>query len=184
MADTLRLEAATPLGGMAPLTIGHVTLSEADLGSLTSIAPYAGQGQALAQAFKASHGMAIPGPNRASGKDGARAIWFGRDTVLLAGPPVDNALNAYAALTEQTDAWAAVTLSGAGAEDVLARLVPIDLNADIFKRGHTARTMIQHMTGSITRVGADTFLIMVFRSMAETLLHDLRRAMESVGARG
>jgi sarcosine oxidase gamma subunit len=43
---------------------------------------------------------------------------------------------------------------------------------------------VQHMNGSVTRIGADSFVILVFRSMAGTLYHDLERAMESVAARG
>jgi sarcosine oxidase subunit gamma len=39
------------------------------------------------------------------------------------------------------------------------------------------------MTGAVTRIGADVFLLMVFRSMAGTLLHDLERAMASVASR-
>ena len=175
------LIAATPLGGMTDKTIGTVTVSEVDLGTLTSVAPF--KGRDISAAFKDAQGMAWPAPGRATGKDGARAIWFGREMVMLAGPEPDAALNAYAALTLQSDAWACVTVSGADAEDVLARLVPLDLSAGVFKRGHTARTMIQHMNGSVTRIGADTFLLMVFRSMADTLLHDLERAMESVAAR-
>ena len=175
------LVAETPLSGMTARAIGTVTLAEVDLGVLTSIAPY--KGKDIAPAFKAAHGMPWPAPGRATGKAGARAIWFGREMVLLAGPEPDAALNAYAAMTLQSDAWACVTLTGEGAEDVLARLVPLDLSADSFKRGHTARTMIQHMNGSVTRIGADTFLLMVFRSMAGTLVHDLERAMESVAAR-
>lgn len=179
MADLI---AKTPLDGMAPLTIGACTVSEVDLGALTSIAPFADA--SIADAFKAAHGMAWPAANRATGKEGARAIWFGRDMVLLAGPEPDAGLAKHAALTDQSDAWAAVTLSGAQAQAVLARLVPLDLSAETFKRGHTARTQIQHMTGSVTRVGTDTYLLMVFRSMAGTLLHDLERAMASVAARG
>lgn len=178
------LVAQTPLDGVPDRTIGTVTLSETDLGVLTSVAPFIGRDKALAEAFKSAHGMAWPAPGRTTGKAGARAIWFGRDTVLLAGPEPDAALNAYAALTLQSDAWTCVILSGADVEAVLARLVPLDLAAATFKRGHTARTMIQHMNGSVTRIGADSFLLMVFRSMAATLLHDLERAMESVAARG
>lgn len=174
------LIAKTPLDDMAPLTIGACTATEVDLGTLTSIAPYAGT--KMSEPFKAAHGMAWPAPNRATGKDGARAIWFGRDMVLLAGPEPSAKLAKYAALTDQSDAWAAVTLAGETAEEVLARLVPIDLSVVAFKRGHSARTQIQHMTGSITRIGNDTFLLMVFRSMAGTLLHDLQRAMASVAA--
>ena len=177
------LIAKTPLDGMVPVTVGDVTLAEVYLCALTSIAPYTGQGKAVAEALDTAHGLKWPAPNRATGKAGARAIWFGRDMILMAGPDPDTALTNVAALTDQTDAWACVTLSGAGAEDVLARLVPLDLSAAVFKRGHTARTMIQHMNGSVTRIGADTFLLMLFRSMAGTLLHDLERAMHAVAAR-
>jgi len=177
------LIATTPLEGMDSKTIGTVTLAEVDLGVLTSVAPFAGQSKALGEAFKTAHGIAWPAPLRATGKAGVRAIWFGKDMVMLAGPEPDAALNAYAALTLQSDAWTSVTLSGADVEAVLARLVPVDLSAANFKRGHTARTQIQHMNGSVTRIGTDSFLLMVFRSMAGTLLHDLERAMESVASR-
>lgn len=176
------LIAKTPLGDMASVTIGTCTLTEVDLGTLTSISPY--RGASMAERFKAAQDMAWPAPNRATGKSGARAIWFGRDMVLLVGPKPDPTLAEHAALTDQSDAWTTVTLSGDRAEDVLARVVPLDLSAAQFKRGHTARSQILHMSGSITRIRADTFLLMVFRSMAGTLLHDLERAMASVAARG
>ena len=67
---------------------------------------------------------------------------------------------------------------------MMARLVPVDLRPQVFKRGHTARTELQHMMASITRVGPKTLQIMVFRSFADTLVHDLKRAMEAVAARG
>ncbi len=90
---------------------------------------------------------------------------------------------AHAALTDQSDAWAMVRLEGAAAEDVLARLVPVDLRQSVFKRGHTARTMLQHMAVSITRISGEAFLILAFRSMAGTLVHDLETAMKGVAAR-
>ena len=178
------LIAKSPLDGMGAVTIGTVTSGEIDLGVLTSIAPRKGQTKVVAAAFKSAHGMAWPAPLRATGKAGARAIWFGRDMILLAGPIPDTGLAAHAALTDQSDAWAAVELSGARVEDVLARIVPIDVSLATFKRGHSARTQIQHMNGSLTRTGTDRFVILVFRSMAGTLSHDLERAMESVAARG
>lgn len=180
----VELIAKTPLDGAKAHTVGTVTLAEVDLGVLTSIAPYKGQAKAAGDALKTGHDLTWPAPLRATGKDGARAIWFGRDMVLLAGPVPDAGLSKHAALTEQSDAWCAVKLSGGEVEDVLARLVPIDVSAATFKRGHTARTQIQHMNGSLTRIGADSFVILVFRAMAGTLLHDLERAMASVAARG
>ncbi|WP_223424581.1 sarcosine oxidase subunit gamma [Tateyamaria pelophila] len=178
------LIARTPLDGFEPLTIGDVTLSEVDMGVLTSVAPYKGQTKAIAAALQDAHGMAWPAPGRATGKAEARAIWFGRDMALLAGPVPDPSLAQHAALTDQSDAWTCLHLSGAGAEAILARLVPVDLRGSVFKRGHTVRSLVQHMNGSITRTGPQTFLIMVFRSMARTLVHDVQRAMESVASRG
>ncbi|MEL7099227.1 MAG: sarcosine oxidase subunit gamma [Pseudomonadota bacterium] len=174
------LIAKSPCDGLLPRTIGDTTLEEVSLGTLTSVAPYKGEPDPL----KDAHGMAFPAPNRATGKEGARAIWFGRGMALLAGPEPEASVAQHAALTDQTDAWACVTLTGAGAEDVLARLVPIDTRAATFKRGHSARTQLQHINVSLTRLGADSFLILGFRSMAGTLVHDLVEAMETVAARG
>ncbi len=180
MADALTLTATTPCYGLLPKTIGTCVLTETDLGALTSVAPYK---QGAAGALKDAHGMDFPAPNRTTGKQGARAIWFGRDMALLAGPAPDAALAEHAALTDQTDAWACVTLSGDDAAAVLARLVPVDLSLAKFKRGHTARTQLGHLNASITRTGVDSFLILAFRSMAATLVHDLVTAMESLAAR-
>ncbi len=177
------LIAISPLEGLLPLSIGTVTLSEDDPGVMTGIAAYKGKEKALSTALKKAHGMAAPGPNRALGKAGARAIWFGHGMILLQGPKADKALMRHAALTDQSDGWAVVRLSGAEARDVLARLTPIDLRESVFKRGHTARTELAHMMASITRTGAQSWQIMVFQSFAKTLVHDLRRAMERVAAR-
>ncbi|QBF31214.1 sarcosine oxidase subunit gamma [Thalassococcus sp. S3] len=177
------LIAKTPCDGLLPLEIGGVSLMEVDPGVMTSIAPCKGQEGALSDALQTAHGMAFPAPNRATGKGGARAIWFARGQAMLMGPAPEASLAANAALTDQSDAWAVVTLEGEGAEDVLARLVPVDLRNAVFKRGHTARTSMMHMPSSITRIGANTFLIMTFRSMAQTLVHDLKTAMENLAAR-
>ncbi|WP_298842644.1 sarcosine oxidase subunit gamma [uncultured Roseobacter sp.] len=178
------LIARSPCEGLLPLTVGKVSLEEAEMGVLTTLAPYQGQEKAFSAALETAHGMAFPSPNRSTGRAGARAIWFGRDTALLAGPAPDASLTGTAALTDQSDAWAAVTLTGPGADDVLARLVPVDLRVTAFRRGHTVRSQITHMNASVTRTGADSFLILVFRSMASTLVHELKTAMEGVAARG
>ncbi len=178
------LTAKTPCDGLLPLTIGSVTLSEEDVGAIHSISPFKGKQKALSEALKAAHGMAYPSANRATGKAGARAIWFGPAHAMLIGPSPDATLTENAAIVDQSDAWAVVRLEGADVEDVLARVVPVDLRKVHFKRGHTSRTLLFHMTASITRVGEDAFQIMVFRSMAETLIHDLKRAMEGIAVRG
>ena len=112
------LVAQSPLAGMKPIEIGAARLSEADLGRLTSLAPYKGQEAALSKALKSAHGMALPGSGRANGKDGARAIWFGHRLALLAGPEPDPKLAKHGAMTDQSDGWVAVRLDGARARRV------------------------------------------------------------------
>ncbi|KIC47432.1 sarcosine oxidase subunit gamma [Ruegeria sp. ANG-S4] len=179
-----KLIAKTPCDGLLPLSVGTVKLSEEDVGAIHSISPYKGKQKAVSEAMKVAHGMAYPSANRSTGKAGARAVWFGPAHAMMMGPEPDPALSENAAIVDQSDAWAVVRLEGAGVEDVLARVVPVDLRKAQFKRGHTARTLLFHMTASITRVGENAFQIMVFRSMAGTLVHDLKRAMEGVAARG
>jgi sarcosine oxidase subunit gamma len=74
-------------------------------------------------------------------------------------------------------------MGSAGVEDVLARLVPVDLRANVFKMNHVAKTMLGHMSVTIVRTGAEAFEIMVMRSMAQTLVHDLDVAMRGLAAR-
>lgn len=179
----VELSAKTPCDGMLPLTIGTTMLTETDPSAMTSIAPYKGQDKALSDVLKRVHGMAVPAPNRTSGKAGMRALWFGQRVTLLMGPVPDTDLSEYAALTDQSDAWAVVRLEGDRAVDVLARLTPVDLRPMIFKRGHTMRTDLKHMMASITRIGERSYQIMVFRAFARTLVHDLQSAMEGVAAR-
>ncbi|MCE8009370.1 sarcosine oxidase subunit gamma [Aestuariivita sp.] len=178
------LIAKSPCDGLLPKTMDGISLTEVEMTSITSVAPFKGREGALSEALKTAHGMAFPAPNRATGKEGARAVWFSRGQAVLIGPEPDVALGRFAALTDQSDAWSVVRLDGEGVEEVLARLVPIDLRPQSFKRGHTARTQLMHMTASITRVGERAFQIMVFRSMSATLVHDLETAMEGVAARG
>ncbi|WP_297769681.1 sarcosine oxidase subunit gamma [uncultured Roseovarius sp.] len=179
----VELQAQSPGAGLLPIVIGDLRLNEVAPERMTSLAPYNGQAEALSEAMQAAHGMAWPVPGRMTGRNGARAMWFGRETALLIGPEPDTGLTAHAALSDQSDAWAVLVLEGPGAADVLARLCPLDLRDHVFKRGHVARTEVAHMAGAIARMGADNWRIMVFRSMAGTLIHEAETAMRRVAAR-
>ena len=170
----------TPCAGLLPAEIGGVRLEEVVPEAITSVAPLKGQEKAVSAALKEALGAGLPGPNRTVGKEGARVIWAGRGQAFLLGPPV---APEGAAVTDQSDAWAVIRIEGKAAEAVLARLTPLDLRASAFKRGHTARTLLNHMTCSLTRLGAQSFEIMVFRSMARTAVHELTEAMDAVAAR-
>jgi sarcosine oxidase subunit gamma len=179
----VELQAESSGEGRLPVTAGEVRLSAAVSERMTSLAPYKGQAEALSEAMQAAHGIAWPKPGRMTGRKGARAMWFGREMALLIGPEPDPGLAAHAALVDQSVAWAVLALEGPGAAEVLARLCPLDLRDQVFKRGHVARTEVAHMAGAIARMGDENWRIMVFRSMAGTLIHEAETAMRRVAAR-
>lgn len=170
----------TPCAGLLPVAIGTVTISETDGGRITLIAPLKGQTKTVSEALKSTVGAGFPLPNRTLGTD-PRMIWCGKDQALLMGADCPDLPQA--ACVDHSDAWAIVRIDGADAAAVLARLTPLDLRAATFKRGHTARTLIGHMTGGITRLGAQNFEVMVMRSMAATLVHELTQAARNIAAR-
>jgi heterotetrameric sarcosine oxidase gamma subunit len=173
---------AKPPLGAAPVTHGSVTLAELALPRLTSVAPFQGQDKAVAKALK-TMGLTVPNPNSVSQSKGeGTLIWTGRDQAfLLAADPAP--LEGHAALTDQSDGWCGLTLTGAGAADVLARLVPVDLRLTALPVGACIRTGLNHMNAVLWRHGPDGFTLLVFRSMARTAWHELQEAMRAVAAR-
>ena len=183
-APVAKLIATTPCAGLLPLTVGTLTLAEVEAGRMTLIAPLDGAQKATSEALKSALGVGFPAPNRTLGQrqdKGPRMVWCGMGQALLMGADCPDLPQA--AVMDHSDAWAIVRVDGAHAAAVLARLTPVDLRDGVFKRGHTARTLLAHMTVSITRLGVTTFEVMAMRSMAGTLVHDLEQAAKNVAAR-
>ena len=174
----VKLVAKSPLEGLLPVSIGDCSLVEMTPSAITSVAPFAGKEAAVAAALRKRFGIGFPKANRTLSKGEARIVWFGPGQAMLVG--VDVGRLAGAAVCDQSDGWAVMRLSGSRAEAVLARLVPVDLRGAVFKRNHTARSILFHMPMSVTRVGTNAFELMVFRSMGATATHKISRAMASV----
>lgn len=171
------LTAKTPFEGLLPLEAGDVHLSEVTYGSITWIAPHKGQTAKVSRALDKLAGADFPSPNTHSNG----VVWFGPDQALVLGAPVTQITGA--AVVDQSSAWAVCAMEGAAAVDVLARLVPIDLREGVFGVGSAARTVLGHMNCVLMRVSSTRYEVMVFRSMAATLVHELDRAMGMVAAR-
>lgn len=178
MARLLERSAVEGLG--LPLTIGGATLSGADLGPVASIAPFRGREAAVARALG---GAVLPPPGRMERMGEGRLIWAGPGRALLVGRPPPDGLTGIAAVVEQGDGIAAVLLEGPAARDVLARPVPIDLRDRSFPEGASARTLLNHMAVTLSRLGPGAWEVMAMRSMAATLVRELVEAMEHVAAR-
>jgi heterotetrameric sarcosine oxidase gamma subunit len=176
-----RLLARTPLEGLGlPLLLGGAKLSEVELGPVTSIAPFRGREAEVAQALG---GAVLPDPGHMERMGEGRLVWAGPGRAWLVGRDLPEGLSACAAVTEQGDGLAAALLEGEAARDVLARVVPLDLRDREFPEGTTARTLLNHMTVTLTRIGPTAWEVVAMRSMAATLVRELAEAMRHVSAR-
>ena len=180
MAD---LKSLSPCAGLLPLSRGALTLEEVAWDPIWSVAPYKGQMQDVSDLLNAALGVGFPVPGTWDGDANVRALWSGLDQAFLVGAKPPAGLTARAAVTDQSDSWACVALSGDDVEEVLARLVPVDLREAAFGIGRCIRTQVQHMACVVLRDAPDRFVIMAFRSMAGTLVHELDVAMQGVDAR-
>ena len=171
-----KLIALSPCSGLLPLEIGGIVVTEVSIDRLTSVAPFDGKTKATSACLKDQVGAGLAAPNRRSGA----VSWFGHGVWMVTGAV---SLDGLAAVSDQTDAWAVVHIEGLDVEDVLARLVPFDLRGHIFNVNHVAKTMLGHLSVTITRIGPQGFEIMVMRSMAATLVHDLQVATRGVALR-
>ena len=171
------LAALSPGVGVFPIERGGLRVVEAGPEGLWSVMPFAGRVDAVAAALPCGW----PEPGRWVEGGGRRALWSGRGSALVTGPRLEG-LDAIAAVVDQSDAWCVVRLEGVGAEDALARLVPLDLRKRAFPDGSATRTLLGHMTVGLARVSGG-FEILAMRSMASTLAHELERAMGGVAAR-
>lgn len=162
------LIASSAASGLCPVTIGAMHLTERTP-TLTSVSPFRGKKTAVRKAL--GH---WPGPNEAKGP----VLWAGRNLAFVVGECAD--LTGLAATTDQSDAWAALTLEGEALEAVMARLTPLDTGA--MGVGATARGLLGHMSALYHRTPAGMD-IYVFRSMTQTAVHEITHAMTSVAAR-
>lgn len=177
------LIAQSPAAGRLPITRPGVRLDEADLGRLTLIAERRGAGDALDTALETAHGLRRPGPLKSFGRVACRLIWFDHRHHMLIGPEPAPDLESHAHLTDVSDGWTCLTLAGPRARDTLARLVATDLRAASFPVGATLRTNLGHLPASLTRTDQTAFLILTFRSMARSAVHDFTRAMTDIANR-
>lgn len=178
MAELL---AKSPCDGLGlPFAKGAAQLEAWAPGPITSIAPFAGQEAAASDAL-ARLGLAFPAANAMQVAGHARIVWTGRHQAFLIGAPCPAI--AQAAITDQSDGWVGLRLTGAAARDVLARLVPLDLRDGAFPSGTAARSLLGHMPLVLMRPEADVWEMLTFRSMARTAVHEMSEAVTVVAGK-
>ena len=176
------LTAKSACAGLLPRTVGGVSVTEARPGPITALLPRKGARDALDAALRAAHGVGWPAPGEVVHSGTVAVLWTGLDQAMLVGVAPDPALATHAGLSDQSDAWAVVDVTGPDAGAALARLVPVDLRPAALPVGRTVRTLLGHLNVSITPFERG-WRVMAFRSMADSLVHDLAEAAETVAGR-
>lgn len=170
MSDPVTPVAVSALGGASHA--GFVTVAEAGLcGMVTLRGDLASK--KLAQALKGI-GLGLPAPRRIT-MGGARATaWMSPDELLILVPYAEAPATVAALATalagehalavDVSDARAVFTITGAGADQVIAKLSPADLGA--LAEGEIRRTRIAQVAGAFWRSAPDQITLVTFRSVA------------------
>ena len=180
MADFI-LTPEPPLAGY-DRDFGHLRLrAPADL-SLVAVALPLGGEKAAKAAITSAWGVDIPAPGTsAESKDGTRLIWSAPDQLFAlferatpdAGQFVARRLSDAVYVTDVTDGWVAIEVSGHGSRAALERICPVDLHPDAFGEGDAQRTVMEHLGVLILRTGKDCFLLLSASSSADSFRHAL-----------
>ena len=157
--------------------------------ALISIAaPHLGE-RKLKSVLKNTLGIDLPKPGFSSRSETTPDItlmsvgrdqWFVRflETEKSSVDWVVDAVGNYAAITDQSDSWAQIELSGISARMSLECVLPVDTDPSVFPEGAVSRTILEHLGVIVTRQPNDAdgdycFLLMSPRSSAKSFLHAL-----------
>ncbi|MER9204113.1 sarcosine oxidase subunit gamma [Mesorhizobium sp. M0933] len=155
----LRLTLHPALGAKTAVTSAEVRLSALPEGAIV-------------------HVLAAPGgPGILPGRQGdVRAVSPGQWFIVGDEPMTHSAmktlfetLEPLATGVDQSAGRVRIRIEGEQAERILSKGTAIDLSADSFPVGRSATTLIGHIAAQITRIGSDSFELIVLRSFAESL---------------
>ncbi|WP_338549739.1 sarcosine oxidase subunit gamma [Roseovarius phycicola] len=184
-----KLIAEPPLAGYDE-TFGNVRLvSPADFALVSIALPLGDEAKAL-KAIKTGYGVDVPEVGHSAiSKDGnARLLRMAQDQAFVvfthdqpdAAAIVAKRVKAAVYVTDQTDVWTALHLSGASSRHALERICPIDLHADVFAEGHVARTVMEHLGVMVVRDAQDSFVLLSASSSAGSFLHAVETSIRNV----
>lgn len=188
--STFTLTASSPLDGHCTIVDG-ASLFEVSPRSIVSVSPFTGNEAEFNTAIDKLLNSAYPSAIKAfelTGKNACILVpsshsqWFlcfddeVPDPVATAGDLLGRMTANKVAMTDQSDAWVILALTGPLVYHTLERICPIDCSLTAMPIGTTARTMIEHLGTIILRrpdddKGNPCFWLMSARSSAASFLH-------------
>jgi sarcosine oxidase subunit gamma len=168
--------------------------SDRDGLGLAIVALRKGQRVALEHLVRERYGTELPRGNHRVEAHGISFAGIGPESWLTAREGGGNGwakscreqIGAVASITDQSDGYAVLRLTGSQVRNTLAKLIPIDVDVRAFKPGDVASTVTVHMGATLWRFndapdGAPVFEIAVFRSLAASFWHALSESAAQFG---
>lgn len=181
----LTLQATSPLNEYHQ-QFGDTTLSEVVELSIYSIG-LAIQPDAALTSINNELGIPWPDTGRYTVNDSAKYRLLGLQAdqafLLVAADASEDArpnLDASAYITDQSDSWAALRLSGPMSRRALERICPVDLHPSVFKQDCVTRTSMEHLAVIILCEADDQYLLLSPTSSAESFLHAVETSIKNV----
>jgi sarcosine oxidase subunit gamma len=168
------------------LQIGPFKITERMDVALASLATRRGQGTEFKNRAQLA-GVPLPPPATSERNDPFGAFWVTPEMWFIEAPlpmfediaaKLKAAFGDTASITEQTDAWVRFDLSAPNPSHLLERLSNIDV--DRVPDGHASRTVIDHVGCYLVRRNANEVTLYGPRSSANSLLHAITVAAESL----
>lgn len=153
---------------------------------LLSVAATSAQKAASSNALQAQCGVSWPDITRSTSQASTHCLGLQAEQLFVLSQHSDDEhitlakkLAEHCVVTDQSDSWVTLEVSGERTRDVLERICPIDLNEATFSNGNVARTTMEHLGVIIFRQG-ESFLMLSARSSADSFLHSLIQSADFV----
>ena len=180
-----KLTATAALGHAAAEASGARLVEETDM-ALIAMTTRNGKARAMTTAFKKHFGCPTPAATEAVTAGSMTVMASALDQVFVSAAmapqkleeTLASAFSTCATLTDQSDGWVRLVLTGARAHDTLERLSMVNLHPARFPVGSVARTVFEHINVIVMRdkpKRGETlrYVILTPRSSAEDLHHAL-----------
>jgi methylglutamate dehydrogenase subunit D len=171
-----------------------VVVTDRDGLGLATVIARRGQLQLLEQGIRERYAIDLPGANRRIETRDIAFAAIGPDTWLATREQGGNEFaaalgaefGAVASVSDQTDGYAVLRVSGPNVRDALCKLIPIDLHPCMFKPGDVASTVAAHMGVTLWRMndaadGTPVFELAMSRSLAGSFWHALAQSAAEFG---
>jgi sarcosine oxidase subunit gamma len=188
------VSAAAPESAAVPVSAPGVTAVVRDGFGLATVLARRGSSQALVQRARERYGMELPTGPKLAAASGVAFAGTGPDAWLAMAERGGNGfaaklmsdLQGVASVSDQSDGYVLIRLTGARVRDALSKLVPIDLHPRAFKAGDVASTVASHIGVTLWRPAdqpdaAPVFEVVMFRSLARSFWHALADAAAEYG---